>query len=96
VALIKHKSSVSCPGKNAPSLRVTKFKTVHYFRRELQVRNHGLAEKLLAAGIRSIINLQTPGEHHACGPGLLETSGFSYDPQDFMAKGIFFYNVSYY
>ena len=34
-------------------------------------------------GIKSIINLQTPGEHAGCGPSR-EPSGFSYDPQDFM------------
>jgi len=34
-------------------------------------------------GIKSIINLQHPGEHAACGFGL-EEGGFSYIPQDFM------------
>ena len=34
-------------------------------------------------GINSIINLQHPGEHSACGFGL-EPGGFSYIPQDFM------------
>ena len=33
--------------------------------------------------IRSIINLQHPGEHAACGFGL-EAGGFTYIPQDFM------------
>lgn len=37
-------------------------------------------------GIKSIINLQTAGEHSSCGPGLHE-SGFSYDPQEFMDNG---------
>lgn len=33
----------------------------------------------------SIVNLQTPGEHSACGYGL-GPSGFSYDPQKFMKE----------
>ena len=36
-----------------------------------------------SAGIQSIINLQTPGEHASCGPPL-DPSGFSYNPQTFM------------
>ncbi|ESO03641.1 hypothetical protein HELRODRAFT_146072, partial [Helobdella robusta] len=35
------------------------------------------------AKIKSIINLQIPGEHEFCGQGL-NASGFSYDPQLFM------------
>ena len=34
-------------------------------------------------GIKSVINLQHPGEHASCGFGL-EESGFSYNPEDFM------------
>lgn len=45
-------------------------------------------------GIKSIINLQTAGEHSSCGPGLHE-SGFSYNPQEFMDNGIFFYNFGW-
>lgn len=33
--------------------------------------------------IKTIINLQTPGEHGSCG-GPLEESGFTYDPSEFM------------
>lgn len=36
--------------------------------------------------IKTIINLQTPGEHGSCG-GPLETSGFTYDPAEFMKNG---------
>jgi protein tyrosine phosphatase domain-containing protein 1 len=34
-------------------------------------------------GIKSIINLQKPGEHASCG-NPLEGSGFTYDPNIFM------------
>lgn len=33
--------------------------------------------------IKTIINLQTPGEHASCG-GPLDESGFTYDPNIFM------------
>ncbi|XP_043794705.1 protein tyrosine phosphatase domain-containing protein 1-like isoform X2 [Apis laboriosa] len=36
--------------------------------------------------IKTIINLQTPGEHASCG-GPLEESGFTYDPNVFMKHG---------
>lgn len=36
-------------------------------------------------GIRTIINLQTPGEHASCGVSL-EESGFTYDPNVFMTN----------
>ena len=35
-------------------------------------------------GIKSLINLQHPGEHVSCGFGIDPVSGFSYDPEDFM------------
>uniref|UniRef100_A0A8C9SJ34 Protein tyrosine phosphatase domain-containing protein 1 n=1 Tax=Scleropages formosus TaxID=113540 RepID=A0A8C9SJ34_SCLFO len=42
--------------------------------------------------IKSIINMQLPGEHAHCGPPLEPDSGFSYSPQVFMENNIFFYN----
>ncbi len=35
------------------------------------------------------------GEHASCGPGNLPQSGFSYDPESFMAAGIGVYNFSW-
>jgi hypothetical protein len=35
------------------------------------------------AGLRSIINLQSRGEHKDCGEGNLPHTGYSYDPNDF-------------
>jgi len=46
-------------------------------------------------GIKTIINLQKPGEHPYCGHGLVEGAGFSYDPQLFMDNGIFHYNFGW-
>ncbi|XP_076679060.1 uncharacterized protein LOC143374659 isoform X1 [Andrena cerasifolii] len=43
--------------------------------------------------IKTIINLQTPGEHASCG-GPLEASGFTYDPNLFMRNGIYYYNFA--
>ncbi|XP_013406069.1 protein tyrosine phosphatase domain-containing protein 1 isoform X1 [Lingula anatina] len=58
------------------------------------MQKHDLLEKFNDAGIKSIINLQKPGEHASCGYGL-HSLGFSYDPQEFMDKGIFFYNFGW-
>ncbi|CAH8848418.1 unnamed protein product [Trichobilharzia szidati] len=44
--------------------------------------------------ICSIFNMQTPGEHSSCGYGVL-SSGFSYEPSQFMQRNIFFYNFSW-
>jgi hypothetical protein len=52
-------------------------------------------EKFLAAGIRSVFNLTQPGEHPYCGHELLESSGFSYNPDDLMAKGITHFNYNW-
>nr|XP_050853107.1 protein tyrosine phosphatase domain-containing protein 1-like isoform X2 [Vespula vulgaris] len=43
--------------------------------------------------IKTIINLQTPGEHASCG-GSLEKSGFTYDPNIFMKNEIYYYNFA--
>ena len=53
-----------------------------------------LIEQFKSMGIKSVINLQTPGEHASCGPKL-DKSGFSYDPNDFMRNDIFFYNFAW-
>ncbi|OWF39512.1 Protein tyrosine phosphatase domain-containing protein 1 [Mizuhopecten yessoensis] len=43
-------------------------------------------------GIRTIINMQSQGEHADCGYGINKKSGFSYSPQRFMDNGVYFYN----
>lgn len=57
------------------------------------VRDFDIPQQFLDLGIKGIVNLQTPGEHGQC--YTLEASGFSYNPEDFMAKGIFFYNYAW-
>ena len=42
---------------------------------------------LCRAGIESVFNLQQPGEHKNCGPGLEESSGFTYLPEHLMSQG---------
>lgn len=37
-------------------------------------------------GIGSIFNLQEPGEHAICGPGIKAITGLSYSPEMFMDK----------
>jgi len=54
----------------------------------------GLIEEFKKYGIKSVVNLQTPGEHSSCGPPL-DKSGFSYDPNDLMKADIFFYNFAW-
>ena len=53
-----------------------------------------LVDQFQKLGIRSVINLQTSGEHASCGPKLLDT-GFTYDPNEFMRNNIFFYNFAW-
>lgn len=58
------------------------------------IAKHKIVEQFQHLGVKSIINLQTPGEHASCGPRLHE-SGFTYDPADFMKADIFFYNFAW-
>lgn len=41
----------------------------------------------LRSGVRTVINLQQPGEHASCGNPLEPDSGFSYRPEAFMEAG---------
>ncbi|XP_062621924.1 protein tyrosine phosphatase domain-containing protein 1-like isoform X2 [Saccostrea cucullata] len=56
-----------------------------------QIKEHKIIEQFKKHDIKSVLNLQKPGEHADCGEGL-EKMGFSYDPQLFMDNDIFFYN----
>jgi len=56
-----------------------------------QIKQHNLIGQFDRLGIKSIVNLQMPGEHASCGPKL-ENSGFTYEPNEFMKNKIFFYN----
>ena len=59
-----------------------------------QIESMELIKQFRASGIKSIINLQMPGEHASCGPKL-QPSGFTYDPNDFMKQKIYHYNFAW-
>lgn len=58
-----------------------------------EVENHDMIQSFVKSGIQSVFNLQENGEHAHCGAGN-HSSGFSYDPQNFMDAGIFCYNFN--
>lgn len=53
---------------------------------ELLEKYH-IIEQFLSHGIKTIINLQRPGEHASCGNSLEQESGFTYLPEAFMEAG---------
>ncbi|XP_061533666.1 protein tyrosine phosphatase domain-containing protein 1 isoform X2 [Phycodurus eques] len=53
---------------------------------------YNIIKQFQRLNIRSIINMQIPGEHAHCGPPLDPKSGFTYSPQTFMENDIYFYN----
>ncbi|KAG7229700.1 hypothetical protein INR49_012747 [Caranx melampygus] len=46
-------------------------------------------------GLKTVINLQRPGEHASCGNALEQESGFTYRPETFMEAGIYYYNFGW-
>ncbi|XP_018585969.1 protein tyrosine phosphatase domain-containing protein 1 [Scleropages formosus] len=56
------------------------------------IKRYSIIDQFQKLSIKSIINMQLPGEHAHCGPPLEPDSGFSYSPQVFMENNIFFYN----
>ncbi|KAM4554417.1 protein tyrosine phosphatase domain-containing protein 1 [Fundulus diaphanus] len=56
------------------------------------IKKYNVIEQFQRLKIRSIINMQLPGEHAHCGPPLDLGSGFTYSPQIFMDNEIYFYN----
>ncbi|XP_062402466.1 protein tyrosine phosphatase domain-containing protein 1 [Sardina pilchardus] len=55
------------------------------------IMKYNIIDQFQDLNIKSLINMQLPGEHAHCGPGL-ELSGFTYSPQTFMDNQIYFYN----
>ena len=51
------------------------------------VEREGTLEDMLAKNVKGIVNLQEIGEHAHCGSGILDHTGFSYDPDYFMQVG---------
>ncbi|KAG5281769.1 hypothetical protein AALO_G00048600 [Alosa alosa] len=59
------------------------------------IEKFNMIEQFRRSGIRTVINLQQPGEHASCGNPLEPDSGFTYRPEDFMEAGIYFYNYGW-
>ncbi|XP_076863776.1 protein tyrosine phosphatase domain-containing protein 1 isoform X2 [Brachyhypopomus gauderio] len=59
------------------------------------IEKYNIIEQFLRCGLRSVINLQRPGEHASCGYPLEPESGFTYRPEVFMEAGIYFYNFGW-
>ncbi|KAL8603370.1 hypothetical protein ACOMHN_039733 [Nucella lapillus] len=55
---------------------------------------YNILDQFQEKGVKTVINLQQPGEHASCGYGN-DSSGFSYNPQRLMEKEIFFYNFAW-
>ncbi|KAL6111405.1 ptpdc1 [Pungitius sinensis] len=52
-------------------------------------------EQFQRCGLKTVINLQRPGEHASCGNPLEHESGFTYRPESFMEAGIYYYNFGW-
>ncbi|XP_067303492.1 protein tyrosine phosphatase domain-containing protein 1 isoform X2 [Pseudorasbora parva] len=56
------------------------------------IEKFDIIDQFLRCGLKTVINLQCPGEHASCGNPLDPKSGFTYRPETFMEAGIYFYN----
>ncbi|XP_066472454.1 protein tyrosine phosphatase domain-containing protein 1 [Tiliqua scincoides] len=59
------------------------------------IEKYDIIEQFQRCGIKTVINLQRPGEHASCGNPLEQESGFTYLPEAFMEAGIYFYNFGW-
>ncbi|XP_066529091.1 protein tyrosine phosphatase domain-containing protein 1, partial [Hoplias malabaricus] len=59
------------------------------------INKYNIIEQFQKVGLRTVINLQRPGEHANCGNPLEPGSGFTYRPEVFMEAGIYFYNFGW-
>ncbi|XP_053512437.1 protein tyrosine phosphatase domain-containing protein 1 isoform X4 [Artibeus jamaicensis] len=59
------------------------------------LEKYRIIEQFQSHGLKTIINLQRPGEHASCGNPLEQESGFTYLPEAFMEAGIYFYNFGW-
>uniref|UniRef100_A0A665VYP8 Protein tyrosine phosphatase domain-containing protein 1 n=1 Tax=Echeneis naucrates TaxID=173247 RepID=A0A665VYP8_ECHNA len=59
------------------------------------IEEYNIIDQFRRAGIKTVINLQIPGEHASCGNPLEPQSGFSYRPEVFMENNIYFYNFGW-
>ncbi|CAL8400997.1 unnamed protein product [Arctogadus glacialis] len=59
------------------------------------IEKYNVIEQFQRCGLKTVINLQRPGEHASCGNSLAPQSGFTYRPEAFMEAGIYFYNFGW-
>ncbi|GAA6216412.1 protein tyrosine phosphatase domain-containing protein 1-like [Lates japonicus] len=59
------------------------------------IEKYNIIDQFRRNGIKTVINLQIPGEHASCGNPLEPESGFSYRPEVFMENSIYFYNFGW-
>ncbi|XP_068109720.1 protein tyrosine phosphatase domain-containing protein 1 isoform X2 [Hyperolius riggenbachi] len=59
------------------------------------IEKYNIIEQFRSCGIKTVINLQRPGEHASCGNPLEQESGFTYLPEAFMKAEIYFYNFGW-
>ncbi|XP_071332758.1 protein tyrosine phosphatase domain-containing protein 1 [Trachinotus anak] len=59
------------------------------------IEKYNIIDQFTSYGIKTVINLQIPGEHASCGNPLEPESGFSYRPEVFMENNIYFYNFGW-
>ncbi|XP_008294166.1 protein tyrosine phosphatase domain-containing protein 1 isoform X2 [Stegastes partitus] len=59
------------------------------------IEKYNIIEQFQRCGLKTVINLQRPGEHASCGNALEQESGFTYRPETFMEAGIYYYNFGW-
>eukprot|EP00062_Callorhinchus_milii_P017642 gi/632970330/ref/XP_007901588.1/ PREDICTED: protein tyrosine phosphatase domain-containing protein 1 [Callorhinchus milii] len=59
------------------------------------IEKYNIIEQFKRHGVKTVINLQRPGEHASCGNPLEQESGFTYLPEVFMEAGNYFYNFGW-
>ncbi|KAM3621411.1 uncharacterized protein V6R79_010884 [Siganus canaliculatus] len=59
------------------------------------IEKYNIIQQFQRWELKTVINLQRPGEHASCGNPLEQESGFTYRPETFMEAGIYYYNFGW-
>ncbi|XP_034725049.1 protein tyrosine phosphatase domain-containing protein 1 isoform X2 [Etheostoma cragini] len=59
------------------------------------IEKYNIIEQFKSCGLKTVINLQRPGEHASCGNPLEQESGFTYRPEILMEANIYYYNFGW-
>lgn len=59
------------------------------------LERYQLVPAFQAANLGLVLNLQEVGEHAGCGPGVLPHTGYSYDPEAWMAGGVAYVSLGW-